>query len=133
MMQQATGSFAVKSWDEQPLSESEGQPKLTRADVVYTYSGDLEGEGHIAWVMCYSSNTIAYFTGYEQVTGRLGEATGSFVLHHNGTFEQGAVTDTLTIVPGSATGALSGLRGTGTSGGDGEARFTLDYKIANSF
>lgn len=65
----------MKSWDEQPFSEIEGQPKLTRADVVYTYHGDLEREGHIAYVMCYSSNTIAYFTGYEQVTGRLGEHT----------------------------------------------------------
>ena len=122
----------MKSWDEQPFSEIEGQPKLTRADVVYTYHGDLEREGHIAYVMCYSSNTIAYFTGYEQVTGRLGEHTGTFVLHHNGTFEQGAVTDTLTIVPGSATGDLSGLRGSGMSGGDGEARFTLDYDRGDS-
>ena len=133
MVKQATGSFEVKNWEEQPVSEREGQPKLVRANVVYAYHGDLEDEGQIAFVMCYSSNNIAYFTGYERVTGRLGEQTGSFVLHHHGTFEQGAVKDTLTIVPGSATAELSGLRGSGISGGDGEARYTLDYESDISF
>lgn len=125
----ATGSFEVKSWDEKPYSEIDGQPKLTRADVVYAYHGGLEGEGKIEYLMCYSSNNIAYFIGYEEVTGRLGDRTGSFVLQHNGTYEGGAVKDALTVVPGSATGDLSGLLGQGSSGGDGEAIFTLDYQI----
>ena len=76
----ATGSFAVKSWDEKSYSEIGGQPKLTRADVVYEYHGDLEGEGSISYLMCYSSNNIAYFIGYEQVTGRLCDRSGNFVL-----------------------------------------------------
>jgi hypothetical protein len=126
----ATGSFEVKSWNEQPYSEIDGQPKLTRAEVVYAYHGDFEGEGSITYLMCYSSNNIAYFIGYEQVTGRLGDRSGSFVLQHIGTYEGGAVKDTLTVVPGSATGELNGLRGSGSSGGDGEAVFTLDYDIA---
>jgi len=130
MKRHATGSFEVKSWDEKPYSEIADQPKLTRADVVYAYHGDLEGEGTIAYLMCYSSNNIAYFIGYEQVTGRLGDRSGSFVFQHNGTFEAGAVKDALTVVPGSATGDLSGLRGSGNSGGDGEAVVTLDYEIA---
>jgi uncharacterized protein DUF3224 len=130
MKRHATGSFEVKSWDEKPYSEIASQPKLTRADVVYAYHGDLEGEGTIAYLMCYSSNNIAYFIGYEQVTGRLGDRSGSFVLQHNGTFEAGAVKDALNVVPGSATGDLSGLLGVGVSGGDGEATFTLDYEIA---
>ena len=125
----ATGSFEVKSWDEKPYSEIDGQPKLTRADVVYAYHGGFEGEGKIEYLMCYSSNNIAYFIGYEEVTGRLGDRTGSFVLQHIGTYEGGAVKDALTVVPGSATGDLSGLLGQGSSGGDGEAIFTLDYQI----
>ncbi|HXR64600.1 MAG TPA: DUF3224 domain-containing protein [Ktedonobacteraceae bacterium] len=130
MTQRATGSFEVKSWNEKPYSEIEGQPKLARANVVYTYHGDLEGEGAIEYLMCYSGNTIVYFTGYDQVTGRLGERSGSFVLQHVGTFDAGTVKDTLTIVPGSATGELSGLLGSGMCGGDGEATLTLDYEIA---
>lgn len=130
MTRHATGRFEVKSWNEKPYSEIAGQPKLTRADVVYVYQGDLEGEGSIEYLMCYSSNNIAYFIGYEQVIGRLGDRSGSFVLQHIGTYEGGAVKDTLTIVPGSATGGLSGLLGGGVGGGDGEAVFTLDYEIA---
>ncbi|HLZ64561.1 MAG TPA: DUF3224 domain-containing protein [Ktedonosporobacter sp.] len=126
----ATGSFKVKSWDEQTYSEIEGQPKLTRADVVYTYHGDLEGEGKIEYLMCYSSDNVAYFIGYDQVTARLGGRSGSFVLQHVGTYEEGAVKDALTVVPGSATGDLSGLQGSGVCGGDGEARLTLDYDFA---
>ncbi|MDQ2904952.1 MAG: DUF3224 domain-containing protein [Chloroflexota bacterium] len=130
MTMHATGTFEVKSWNEKPYSEIEGQPRLTRADVVYAYHGDLEGEGSIEYLMCYSSNNIAYFIGYEQITGRLGDHSGSFVLQHNGAYEGGAVRDALTIVPGSATGDLSGLQGGGSCGGDGEATFTLDYQIA---
>ncbi len=129
MTMRATGNFKVKVWNEKAYSEIDGQPKLTRADVVYTYHGDLEGEGKIEYLMCYSSNNIAYFIGHEQITGRLGDRTGSFVLQHTGTYEEGAVKDSLTIVPGSATGDLSGLQGSGVGGGDGEAVFTLDYEI----
>lgn len=129
-MKHATGSFEVKNWDEKPYSEIAGQPKFTQADVVYAYHGDFEGEGTIRYLMCYSSNNIAYFVGYEQMTGRLGDRTGTFVLQHSGTYEAGAVKDNVTVIPGSATGALSGLLGQGSCGGDGEAVFTLDYDIA---
>jgi Protein of unknown function (DUF3224) len=130
MIHHATGNLAVKSWDEKPYSEIAGQPKLTRASVVYTYHGDLEAEGSVEYLMCYSSNGIAYFIGYEQVTGRLGDRSGNFVLQHDGIFEAGAVKDTLTIVPGSATGDLSGLVGSGVGGGGEEVVIALDYEIA---
>jgi hypothetical protein len=46
------------------------------------------------------------FMGYDQVTGRLGDRSGSFVLQHVGTYEAGAVNDTVIVVPGSATGCV---------------------------
>jgi len=106
MTSHAKGSFEVKSWDEKPYSEIDGRPKLIRADVVYAYHGDIEGEGNIAYLMCYSGNNIAYFIGYDHVTGRLGDRSGSFVIQHVGTFEAGAVKDALNVIPGSATGDL---------------------------
>jgi hypothetical protein len=127
----ATGSFEVKSWDEKPYSEIEGQPKLAHADVVYAYHGDLEGEGKVTYLMCYSGNNIAYYIGYEQVTGRLGDRSGSFVLQHSGTYEEGIARTSLAVVPGSATGELSGLRGEGSSVAPHEppATFSLNYEI----
>src|SRR5450432_3934870 len=130
MTQHATGTLSVKSWDEKPYSEIAGQPKLTRAAVVYTYHGDIEAEGSVEYLMCYSNNNIAYFIGYEQITGHLGDRSGSFILQHDGTFEAGAIKDSLTIVPGSATGDLSGLFGSGVGGGKEEVVITLDYEIA---
>ena len=128
----ASSSFTVKSWDEKPYDEQEGQPKLTHAEVVYTYQGDLDAEGHITYLMCYSSNGIAYYTGYERVTGRLGGRAGSFILQHTGTFEDGVAQSTVTVVPGSATGELSGLTGSGRGVAHHEppAEFTLDYDFA---
>ncbi len=130
MTTRATGSFSVKSWQEKPYDESEAQARLLRAEVVYAYQGDLEGEGQIEYLMCYSGDGIAYFTGYEHVRARLGSRSGTFVLHHHGIFNAGAVNDAITIVPGTATGELSGLTGSGTCGGDGEAVVSLDYELA---
>jgi hypothetical protein len=127
---QATGIFDVKSWNEELYSEIEGQPKLSRAEVIYVYHGDIEGEGKVEYLMCYSGDNVAYFVGYEQVTGRLGDRSGSFVLQHIGTYESGAVKDTLIIVPGSGTGDLNGLVGKGTGGGNEKVMFTLNYDFA---
>ena len=125
----ATGIFTVKDWNEKAYSEIAGQPKLVRVEVVYTYQGDLAAEGKVVFQMCYASNGIAYFIGFDEVTGRLGERAGSFVLQHVGTFREGAITDNITVVPGAATGDLSGLVGGGICGGDGEATYTLDYDL----
>ena len=49
----ATSTFAVKSWDEHPLSDVDGHAKITRASVVFAYHGDLEGEGSVEYLMAY--------------------------------------------------------------------------------
>ena len=129
-MQNAEGVFQFKRWDESAYSEPDGGPKLTEARVSNDFRGDIEGSSDLVYVMTYLTDDSGTFVGYEQVTGRLGDRSGSFVLQHIGTYEGGTVKDTVTVVPGSATGALSGLRGSGSCGGDGEAVFTLDYELA---
>jgi len=47
MKQSANARFAIKSWDEKPYSEGGELPKLTRASVVKTFTGDIEGEGQV--------------------------------------------------------------------------------------
>ena len=37
--------FTIKSWDEKPYSEGQDVPKLTRAAVTKTFTGDIVGEG----------------------------------------------------------------------------------------
>jgi hypothetical protein len=125
----ATGTFTIKSWDEQPFAEVEGAPKLTQARVTTTYGGDLDGEGTSTLVMAYDGADASY-AGYERVVGSLGGRSGSFVLRLAGGFEQGAARTTWTVVEGSGTGELAGLQGDGgyvASQGEPEVAYELRW------
>ncbi len=131
MSTQATGNMELKSWEEQPYSEIDGGPKLTRADVTTAFQGEIEGEGTKAYLMVYHDDASASFVGLERVVGRVGDRAGSFVVEHSGTFEGGTARATVSVVPGSGTGDLRGLRGQGDfvwpHGQPGT--FTLDYDV----
>ena len=111
MPKQATARFGIKRWDEQPWHEGENGRKLTRATVVKPYSGDLEGEGTMEYVMAYSSEASAVYVGIERVEGRLDGRAGTFAMKDEGTFEDGVAASSFTIVEGSGTGELEGIRG----------------------
>ena len=67
--------------------------------------------------------------GIERVTGSLGGHEGTFLLQDAGTVEDNIVSGEWFVVPGSGTGELAGLRGTGgfrANLGEG-AQVHLDY------
>ena len=130
-MKTANARFAIQTWDEKPYSEAPGLPKLTRASVKKTFTGDLEGEGQVEYLMIYRSDGSATFVGLERVVGRLAGRTGSFVLQRTGVFEGGQAKEAYSVVAGSGTGELQGLRGEGRSAvGHGlEHPFALDYEL----
>src|SRR2546422_9846491 len=107
--------FAIKHWDEKPYSEGKDVPKLTRASVTKTFTGDIEGEGQVEYLMMYRSDGSATFVGFERVVGRLAGKAGSFVLQRTGVFEAGVAKESYSVVPGSGTGELRGLRGEGAT------------------
>jgi hypothetical protein len=123
--------FAITSWEEKPYREGQDLPKLTRASVTKTYTGDIMGEGQVEYLMMYRSDGSAAFVGLEQVVGRLAGKTGSFVLQRTGVFEGGLAKEVYSVIPGSATGELQGLQGEGNSAvGHGmEHPFTLNYEL----
>src|SRR5262245_30125059 len=131
MKKTANARFAIKNWDEKPFGEGPDLPKLTRASVTKTFSGDIEGEGRVEYLMMYRSDGTATFVGIERITGRVGEKTGSFVLQRVGAFESGQAKESYSVIPGSGTGELRGLRGEGTSSvGHGlEHPFELSYEF----
>ena len=131
MKKSANARFAIQSWDEKPYSEDEGLPKLTRASVKKTFTGDVEGEGQVEYLMMYRSDGSATFVGLERVVGRIGGKSGAFVLQRSGVFEDGQAKESYSVVPGSATGELQGLRGDGRSAvGHGlEHPFSLEYEL----
>jgi hypothetical protein len=131
MSRTAKARFAIKSWDEKPYGEGHDLPKLTRASVSKTFTGDLEGEGQVEYLMMYRSDGTAAFVGLERIVGRIGGRAGTFVLQRTGVFEGGEAKESYTVVPGSGTGELQGLRGDGSSAvGHGmEHPFTLTYDL----
>ena len=131
MKKSANARFAITNWDEKPFSEGQDLPRLTRASVTKTFTGDIEGEGHVEYLMMYRSDGSATFVGLERVVGRIGDKTGAFVLQRSGVFENGQAKESYSVVAGSATGELRGLRGDGSSavGHGSEHPFTLDYDL----
>ena len=131
MKKTAKARFAIKSWDEKPYSEGAALPKLTRASVAKTFTGDIAGEGQVEYLMMYRSDGTAAFIGFERVTASIGGKSGTFVLQRQGAFENGLAKESYTVVPGSGTGDLQGLRGEGTTSvGHGmEHPFELNYEL----
>ena len=132
MSQTANARFAIKSWDEKAYDEGPDRPRLTRASVTKTYTGDIEGEGRVEYLMMYRGDGSASFVGLEQIVGRIAGRTGSCVLQRTGIFESGQAKESYSVIPGSATGELQGLLGEGSSAvGHGmEHPFVLGYELA---
>ena len=129
MGSQATGTFKIDAWDEQPYAETDDGGKLTRASVKQTFGGDIEGEGAVEWLMCYRPDETADFVGLQRVVGRIGERSGSVVLESFGEFDGTEAKGPLTIVRGSGTGELAGIVGKGTLSAPmgGTPSVSLDY------
>src|SRR5258708_31749425 len=128
MKKSGNARFAIKSWDEKPYSEGPDLPKLTRAGVTKTFTGDLEGEAQVEYLMMYRSDGSASFVGLERFVGRIAGKNGTFVLQRTGVFESGQAKESYSVIPGSATGELRGLPGDGSSavGPGAESPFVCD-------
>jgi Protein of unknown function (DUF3224) len=130
-MAQATGSFTVKSWDENTYAELDGDGKLTKASVAFTLEGELAGEATWDAVMCYRPDGSAVYTGYQQMTGELDGRQGSFVLLADGEFVNGEARSRWLVVEGTGTGGLAGLTGSGsaTATATPPGTFSFDYDL----
>ena len=71
----------------------------------------------------------ARFVGLQHVAGSIGERNGGFVLETVGDFDGGEASGNWTVVSGSGTGELAGMRGQGRFRAPcgPEASFELDY------
>ncbi len=128
---QATGTMRIGSWEEETYGELEGAPKLSHDRITHSFAGDIEGDGTAQFLNAYQGEATALYSGYERVAGRLGGRAGSFVLSISGVYADGVARTTWSVVPGTATGELQGLRGeggfdAGGAAGDGYT-YRLDY------
>lgn len=128
----AKATFQVTGWDEKTYEDLDGSGKLTRASVTQTFTGDIDGDGAVEFLMAYSAADAADYVGVQRISGRVGRREGTFVLTSTGTFDGTAAKGTWTVVEGSGTGRLAGLTGSGTFDAPlgGQPSVTLDYDIA---
>ena len=113
MQSKLEGIFQVTGWDEKPYSEESDGSKLTKAQVTQTYTGSIEGSSQVEYLMAHRSDKSAVFVGMEKVSASINGKSGSFVIQHNGKFENGVASSNFVIVTGSGQGELTGIEGSG--------------------
>ena len=108
----ATGPFEVKI-DPQPPDEKGGGPAIGRMLLDKQFHGDLEAtsRGTMLAAGTGAKNSSGGYVALEVVAGNLKGRTGTFVLQHSATMNRGVPQLSITVVPDSATGQLTGLAG----------------------
>jgi hypothetical protein len=108
----ATGTFDVKLAPQANDTPAEGSP-LGRLSIDKQFHGDLEATSK-GEMLSAGSPTVKNSAGYvaiERVSGTLHGRRGTFALQHNGVMNRGEPSLTITVVPDSGTGDLTGLSG----------------------
>lgn len=128
----ATASFENIAWDQTTYDQAPAGPALHRASIRRRFTGELSGDSTAELLMCAADDNNAGYTAVDRFNGSLGEHSGSFVFQHSGIVDQGAVRSFGSVVPGSGTGALRGLRGEVRMAltPEGGHLITLDYELA---
>jgi hypothetical protein len=107
--------------------------KLTHAITTELFHGGIEGESVGHSLMTYNEDGFATIVGLQTIEGRLAGKSGRFIMQSSGTYDpkKGVADMKLTIVPGSGTGELKGIRGEGSYAavhGD-QQPYQLDYDL----
>jgi hypothetical protein len=126
----ATGTIEVTGWAPESYDELDGAITLICIEVTEVFHGDIEGEGRARMLQGLRPDGSATFVGHERVTAALAGRSGTFVFQDAGTLSPvGDVDGTWSVVPGSGTGQLTGLRGDGsfTAAVGQRAAINLDY------
>src|SRR5207249_4132469 len=74
----AQGRYTVAKWEEAPYHQISENSRLTRASVAYQFTGEIEGTGHVEYLMFYSHfdpkdqhNSAAVYVGLIRFEGEL--------------------------------------------------------------
>lgn len=132
MTKTAQGTFEIQDWDEKTYQQLDRGGKLTEAKVTQKFTGDLEGEGKVIWLMAYPDPKTATFVGIQRVVGSIGGKKGSFLIQTIGTFDGKTAQGDWTLIAGSGSDELMGISGEGTFGAPhgSTAEYQIDYELA---
>ena len=129
-MSHASGTFDVKLTPQ--TDDKNADPALGRMAIDKHFHGDLEGtsKGQMLTGMTEVKGSAGY-VAIEKVSGTLKGRGGSFILQHTGIMNRSVPQLTITVVPDSGTGELTGLAGTFTIkiAGDGKHSYEFEYTL----
>jgi len=128
MTTHASGPFEVKLV---PQKDQDADPVLGRMTINKQFHGDLEGTSVGQMLTAGSAEKSGAYVAIEKVTGTLRGRSGTFVLQHSGAMTRGTPQLSITVVPDSGTGQLTGLAGKMTINiaPDGKHSYDLEYSL----
>lgn len=130
MTRRATGTFDVKT---SPLAgdDATAGTLIGRYGIVKQFHGDLDAasKGEMLAAGDPTSGNAGY-VAIEQITGTLNGHSGSFTFQHIGVMDHGNLKLSVTVVPGSGSGELTGISGTLTILNDsGKHSYEFEYTL----
>jgi hypothetical protein len=136
-MTKTTITITGKTWDEERVGEVEGRHAVARATFTTEWKGEISGTSTCWLLISYvdgdpdkPETLVGPYAGYELVEATIGDRSGTFVLAATGDHRGGVAKTALTIVDGSGTGDLAGIRGSGSYAADAmEYSMELDYEV----
>lgn len=128
----AHGQFEVEVAPRLPDNPPAGASEVARLSLDKRFRGDLEAASHGEMLALGGGvQKDGAYVAMEYVTGTLAGREGSFVLVHRSLLSDGVPEGwSVTVVPGSGTGALAGIEGSMTIRiEDGRHEYTFDYLL----
>ncbi len=129
------GTFTYKNWEERFYTDEATLPKLSTVESSNTYSGVIEAETVLRYTMIYLTESRGVFTGLQTFTGTVDGRRGSFTVQEQGSWEDTTVTSEFTVIPGSGTGELAGISGSGeyrAVQGEETYPYTFEYDFGSA-
>ena len=136
-MTTATVTITAKTWDEARDGEVDAEHAIGQAKFTTEWTGDITGASTCWLLISYvggqadkPETLVGPYVGYEQVHATIGGRSGTFVLSASGEHTDAVARTQVRIVPGSGTGELDGISGSGSYAADAmQYMLMLDYEL----
>ena len=127
----ARGPMDVDIQPEPPFLDESGVT-LSRNAVSKTFHGEMAGTSEAQMIAAFTATPgSAGYVAIEHFTGSVEGKSGSFVMQHSGLMNRGDAQLTVTIVPDSGSGDLTGISGTlDIDNEDGKHSYALNYDLS---
>lgn len=120
-----TGTFQILDWQESTEQALNMNTKVSKALIKQQYSGVIQGSSNTHYLLYYSEDGDATFTGFEVITGNINEQAYQLTLKHNGHFINGVASSQFVIIQSVPESHLLGKSGRFDSTETGKANYSF--------